>query len=662
MLRHLSIDIETYSSVDITKSGLYKYVQSDDFEILLFAYSLDGGDVQIIDLACGEKIPDQIVQAMFDRNVLKHAYNAAFEWYCLSKYFKVDPIPWLSQWRCTQLHGLYCGYAKGLAATGEAIGLPQEKRKLDTGKALIRTFSTPHKPTARNPTNRVLPHHEPKKWQLFKEYCVQDVVTEMEIERRLSAFPVPEQVQREWELDQRINVAGVRLDMNMVDGAIAIAKSVTETLMQEARALTGLENPNSVGQLKEWVEAQTGIAVKSLDKETVKDLLSKPDLPIKVRRMLKLRQELGKSSVKKYEAMVKSVCKDGRVRGLLRFYGANRTGRWAGQFVQAQNLPRNYIEDLDLARQLIKAQDTEMITLTFGNVPDTLSQLIRTAFIPAEGNKFVVADFSAIEARVIAWLAGEAWRQEVFRTHGKIYEASASAMFGVPIEKIKKGNPEYALRQKGKIAELALGYGGGTPAMIKMGALKMGLPENELQDIVDRWRASNPNIKRLWTKFNQAAIQTVKNFTPVGVNGCIFRREGDFATGQDFLTVQLPSGRKLFYVHPYIGKNRFDSDSVHYFGVGKDNKKLVDLETYGGKLTENIVQAIARDCLAVTLQRLEDAGYQTVMHIHDEAVIDCPAERADLDAACELMRQPIPWAPGLILNAAGFVGDYYKKD
>lgn len=662
MSRHLSIDIETYSSVDIKKSGLYKYVQSDDFEILLFAYSLDGGDVQIIDMACGEKIPDQLVQAMFDPDVLKHAYNAAFEWYCLSKYFKSDPIPWLSQWRCTMLHGLYCGYTKGLATTGEAIGLPQEKRKLDTGSALIRTFSTPHKPTARNPTTRVLPHHEPKKWQLFKEYCVQDVVTEMEIERRLSVFPVPEQVQQEWELDQRINVAGVRLDMDMVDGAIAIAKSVTETLMQEARALTGLENPNSVGQLKDWVEAQTGIPVKSLDKETVKDLLAKPDLPIKVRRMMKLRQELGKSSVKKYEAMVKSVCKDGRVRGLLRFYGANRTGRWAGQFVQAQNLPRNYIEDLDLARQLIKARDTGMIALTFGNVPDTLSQLIRTAFIPTEGHKFVVADFSAIEARVIAWLAGETWRQEVFRTHGKIYEASASAMFGVPIEKIKKGNPEYALRQKGKIAELALGYSGGTPAMIKMGALKMGLQENELQDIVDRWRTSNPNIKRLWTKFNQAAIQAVKNFTPVGVNGCIFRREGDFATGQDFLTVQLPSGRKLFYVHPYIGKNRFDSDSVHYFGVGKDNKNLVDLETYGGKLTENIVQAIARDCLVVTLQRLEDAGYQTVMHIHDEAVIDCPADRADLNAACELMRQPIPWAPGLILNAAGFVGEYYKKD
>lgn len=662
MNRHLSIDIETYSSVDITKSGLYKYVQSDDFEILLFAYSLDGGEVKIIDLACGEKIPDQIVQAMFDPNVLKHAYNAAFEWYCLSKCFKIDPILWLPQWRCTQLHGLYCGYTKGLAATGEALGLPQEKRKLDTGSALIRTFSTPHKPTARNPTNRVLPHHEPEKWRLFKEYCVQDVVTEMEIERRLSAFPVPEQVQREWELDQRINAAGIQLDMDLIDGALCIARSATANLMQEARLLTGLENPNSVGRLKDWVETQTGLSVASLDKETVKDLLAKSELSPKVRRMLEIRQELGKSSVKKYDAMVKGVCRDGRVRGLLQFYGANRTGRWAGRLVQVQNLPRNYIEELGLARDLVKKQDAEMLALTFGNVPDTLSQLIRTAFIPAEGYKFVVADFSAIEARVIAWLAGETWRQEVFRTHGKIYEASASAMFGVPIEKIKKGNPEYALRQKGKIAELALGYGGSSGALISMGALKMGLSEEELPDIVSRWRKSNPNITRLWYRLDDAAVRTVQTCAPAGVNGCIFRREGDFATGQDFLTIQLPSGRKLFYAHPYIGKNRFDSDSVHYFGVGQIGKKWVDLETYGGKLTENIVQAIARDCLAVTLQRLEDAGYQTVMHIHDEAVIDCPAERADLDVVCELMRQPIPWAPGLILNAAGFVGDYYKKD
>ena len=662
VFRHLSIDIETYSSVDIKESGLYKYVQSDDFEILLFAYSMDGEDVKIIDLALGEQIPDDVIRFMLDSSILKHAYNAAFEWYCLSKYMKINPIPWLSQWRCTMLHGLYCGYTAGLGVTGEVLGLPQEKQKLTTGKALIRTFCTPHTPTNRNPTNRVLPHHEPEKWRLFKEYCVQDVVTEMEIERRLSAFPVPDQIQNEWELDQRINAAGVQLDMDLIDGALNISKSVTETLMQESRALTGSENPNSVSQLKDWVESQIGITVNSLDKETVKDLLAKPDLSLKVRRVLEIRQELGKSSVKKYDAMVNGVCKDGRIRGLLQFYGANRTGRWAGRFVQVQNLPRNYIEELDFARNLIKNQDKETIALAFGNVPDTLSQLIRTAFIPAEGHKFVVADFSAIEARVIAWLAGETWRQDVFRTHGKIYEASAAAMFGVPIEKIKKGNPEYALRAKGKVAELALGYQGGAGALINMGALKMGLSETELPDIVQRWRKSNPNIVRLWYQLDSAAVQAVRTCTPIGVNGCILRREGDFATGQDFLTVQLPSRRKLFYARPYIGKNRFDNDSLHYFGVSQTNKKWVDLETYGGKLTENIVQAIARDCLAVTLQRLEKAGYQTVMHIHDEAVIDCPKDRADLNAACELMRQPIPWADGLILNAAGFVGDYYRKD
>lgn len=486
MSRHLSIDIETYSSVDITKSGLYKYVQSDDFEILLFAYSLDGGDVQIVDISSGQKLPDNVIQAIFNPDVLKHAYNAAFEWYCLSKYLKVNPIPWLSQWRCTMLHGLYCGYTAGLAATGEALGLPQEKRKLEIGKALIRTFCTPHKPTTRNPTNRVLPHHEPEKWQLFKKYCIQDVVTETEIERRLSAFPVPDAVQKEWELDLRINTAGVRLDMDLIDSALRISESVTANLTQEARSLTSLENPNSVGQLKAWVKSQTGLTVESLDKETVNDVLANPNLSPKVRRALEIRQELGKSSVKKYNAMVNAVCKDGRVWGLLQFYGANRTGRWAGRLVQVQNLPRNYIEELAFARQLIKSRDTDMIALTFGNVSDALSQLIRTAFIPAEGHKFVVADFSAIEARVIAWLAGETWRQEVFRTHGRIYEASASAMFGVPIEKIKKGNPEYALRAKGKVAELALGYQGGSGALINMGALKMGLSEDELPDIVQR--------------------------------------------------------------------------------------------------------------------------------------------------------------------------------
>lgn len=663
MIQHLNIDIETYSSIDIKKSGLYKYVQSPDFDVLLFAYSVNGGGVEIVDLASGEKIPLAIRQMLLDSRVLKHAYNAAFEWYCLAKYLSIDPIPWISQWRCTMMHGLYCGYTAGLDATGEALGLPQDKRKLSTGKALIRTFSIPQKPTKSNSDRtRTLPHHEPQKWKLFKEYCIQDVVTEMEILRRLSAFPVPDFVQKEWELDLRINAFGVRVDMNLVDGALNIAESVRASLLQDARRITGLDNPNAVGQLKNWVETHTGSALESLDKEAVKDMLRESDIPIEVCRMLKIRQELGKSSVSKYDAMVNAVCEDGRARGLLQFYGANRTGRWAGRLVQVQNLPRNYIDDLDFARQLVKKQDAETLEFAFGSAQDTLSQLIRTAFIPTEGHKFVVADFSAIEARVIAWLAKEHWRQDVFRTHGKIYEASASAMFGVPMEKIKKGNPEYALRQKGKIAELALGYGGSSGALIAMGAIKMGLSEEELPDIVQRWRKANPNITRLWYRFDDAAKQAIHTGIPIGVNGCIFRREADLETGQDFLTVQLPSGRKLFYAHPWMGQNRFGNDSIHYSGIGQQTNKWTDLETYGGKLTENIVQAIARDCLAVTLQRLENAGYQTVMHIHDEAVMDVPVERADLEAACEIMRQPISWADGLILDAAGFVGDYYKKD
>lgn len=661
MPRRLNIDIETYSSVDLSKSGLYRYVQSDDFTILLFAYSVDGGEVDVIDLAQGGRIPSDVRALLTNPEVLKYAYNAAFEWYSLSRYLGIPPLLWLSQWRCTMLHGLYCGYTAGLDATGNALGLPQEKQKLQTGKALIRLFCTPHTPTARNPKGRTFPTDEPEKWALFLAYNRQDVVTEMEIGRRLAPFPVPDFVQKEWELDQRINAAGIALDRELIAGALAIAAQETDALTREAQKLTNLENPNSVGQLKEWLITQTDTDIESLDKETVKEFLQR-DLPQKVRRVLEIRQELGKSSVKKYNAMEHAVCPDGRVRGLLQFYGANRTGRWAGRLVQVQNLPRNYIEELDYARSLVKQRDAAGLTLAFGSVQDTLSQLIRTAFIPAQGHRFVVADFSAIEARVIAWLAGETWRQEVFRTHGKIYEASASAMFSVPIERIKKGNPEYALRQKGKIAELALGYGGGKTALISMGALKMGLSEEELPDIVQRWRKSNPHIVRLWYALEAAALETVRTGSQSGANGILFRMESDIPTGQLFLTVTLPSNRKLFYTKPYIGGNRFGGESLHYLGVNQTNKKWCDLETYGGKLTENIVQAIARDCLAVTLQRLEDAGYQTVMHIHDEAVMDVPEQRADLNAACDIMRQPILWAPGLILNAAGFVGSYYKKD
>ena len=468
-------------------------------------------------------------------------------------------------------------------------------------------------------------------------------------------------MQRQWELDLRINAYGVRLDTELMNGAIECSEQINSALAEEAARLTGLSNPKSVKQLKEWLEKETDTEIGSLNKQTVSELLlAVPEE--NARRVLEIRQELGKTSVTKYRAMQNAICADGRARGLIQFYGANRTGRWAGRLIQVQNLPRTYLENLDLARALVKERDVFMLKFRYGNVPDILSQLIRTAFIPSEGRRFVVADFSAIEARVIAWLAGESWRQEVFATHGKIYEASASQMFHVPIERIKKGNPEYALRAKGKVAELALGYQGSVGALKTMGADKMGLSDEELSDIVQRWRAASPRIKDLWYKLEEAALTAVRDCVPVGVRGLIIARECDPVNGLDFLTVRLPSGRKLYYPQPTIACNEFNKPAVHYMGTNGESKKWARQSTYGGKLTENIVQAIARDCLAVTLERLEAAGFQTVMHIHDEAVVDAPAERADLEALCKLMKQPIPWAQGLILNADGFVGDYYKKE
>lgn len=660
-MKHLSIDIETFSSVDLLKSGLYKYVQSPDFQILLFAYSVDGGPVEIIDFTAGEKIPINIEIALFSSDVIKHAYNASFEWYSLSKYLGApSPIAWLPQWRCTMLHGLYCGYTAGLGATGTALGLPQDKQKLTTGKALIKTFCTPCKPSRTNGNRtRTLPHHEPDKWKLFKDYCIQDVVTEMEIEKRLSSFPVPDFVQREWELDQIINTRGVALDGEMVEGALYCSDVSTEELTAEAVRITGLDNPNSSAQLAKWITSQTGVAPENMQKATVTDMIKTAQNDVK--RALEIRQELSKTSVKKYATMQDVVCDDGRIRGLFQFYGANRTGRWAGRFVQPQNLPRNYLETLPLARKLVKAKNVTALKMLYGNVPDTLSQLIRTAFIPSNENTFLVADFSAIEARVIAWLAGEEWRQEVFKTHGKIYEASASAMFGVPIDKIAKGNPEYELRAKGKVAELALGYQGASGALVQMGALKMGLAEDELPDIVQRWRQANKRIVDLWYAIENAALECMRTAQPQGVKGIIFSREGDFQSGQDFLTVTLPSGRKLFYVKPFMGTNQWGKDSICYYGMDQTTKKWVTLETYGGKLVENIVQAIARDCLAVSMQRLEQAGYKIVMHIHDECVLDMP-KNASLDDACAVMGQPISWADGLLLRADGFVTEFYQKD
>ena len=658
MQHHLSIDIETKSSVDITKAGAYRYAQSEDFEILLFAYKYDEEDVQLVDLTVEERIPERILTALMNPNVVKHAYNAAFEWYCLNTAGYRTP---LEQWNCTMIHGLYCGYTAGLDATGKAIGLPQDKQKLSTGKALIRYFCTPCKPTKSNGGRSWnLPKHAPEKWELFREYCKQDVVTENEILKRLQAFPVPKEEQRLWRMDILMNAYGVRVDTNLIAGALAIDSHSTECLTAEAFRITGLSNPNSATQLQQWLSGK-GVDIPNLQKATVEEYLQREDLPDDARKILEIRQQLGKTSIKKYVAMDTAKGADDRVRGLTQFYGANRTGRWAGRLVQLQNLPRNYLKTLDYARNLVKDKNYDGIKLLYGNVPDTLSQLIRTAFIPSDGNKFVVADFSAIEARVIAWLAGEQWVNEVFATHGKIYEATASQMFHVPIEKIAKGNPEYSLRQKGKVATLALGYQGGTAALIAMGALNMGLTEEELPDIVQRWRSANPRIRDLWYAVEQAALTTMQTAQPQGIYGLIFRYEGDLVYGQSFLTVQLPSGRKLFYPKPFLQENQFGKMAIHYYTVGQQTRKWEVASTYGGKMTENIVQAIARDCLAETLKRIDRMGLQVVFHVHDEVIIDAPAS-ITVDEICDLMAEPIPWAPGLILKGAGFESDYYMKD
>lgn len=656
-MHHLSIDIETRSSVDIGKAGAYKYAQSPDFEILLFAYQWNNDPVKVIDLKNGEELPCWLMQALADPNVIKHAYNAAFEWYCLNQAGYETPI---DQWRCTMAHGLYCGYTAGLDATGKAIGLPQDKQKLTTGKALIRYFCVPCKPTRTNGGRTWnQPWHDKDKWDLFKEYCKQDVVTEREILKRLDLFPMPEEEERLWQMDVLMNAYGVRVDTDLIEGALYIDQISTQRLTDEAISLTGLQNPNSAAQLLQWLR-DNGTEADNLQKATVAELLGGIN-PNKVRRMLEIRQQLGKTSIKKYVAMDTARGEGDRVRGLTQYYGANRTGRWAGRLVQMQNLPRNYLKTLDYARNLVKAKNYDGVRILYGNVPDTLSQLIRTAFIPSAGHKFVVADFSAIEARVIAWLAGEQWVNEVFATHGKIYEATASQMFGVPVERITKGKPEYSLRQKGKVATLALGYQGGTSALIAMGALQMGLTEEELPDIVQRWRQANPRIKGLWYAIENAALAVMETAQPQGINGLIFALEGDLIYGQSFLTVRLPSGRKLFYPKPFLKENRFEKMAVHYYTVGQQTRKWEVTSTYGGKMVENIVQAIARDCLAVTLERIAARGLQVVFHVHDEVIIDAPMETT-VEAICDLMAEPIPWAPGLVLKGAGFESGYYMKD
>lgn len=671
-LHHLSIDLETYSTVSIGAAGSYRYILDPSFEILLFAYSLDGMPVEVIDVASGQVIPLWLKNALKNSLYIKHAYNAAFEWFALSKY-----LGWLppDQWRDTMLHALYCGYPASLDAAGRAMGLPEDKKKLTTGKALIRYFCVPCKPSNANGNRtRNLPKHDPAKWKLFKEYNGQDVVTEMEIDRRLSAFPVPAFVQKQWETDLTMNARGVAADMEMVSGALVIGATVKSQLMAEARQLSGLDNPNSIKQLARWLTEATDsdAEITSVTKETVATMLKQPQ-PANVQRMLEIRQELGKTSTKKYDALETCIADDGRVRGLLQFYGANRTGRWAGRLVQVQNLPRTYTHPLPQARQLVKDRNIDGLRMVYGSINDTLSQLIRTAFVATPGNVLIDADFSAIEARVISWLAGQEWRLEVFRTHGKIYEASASQMFHVPIEKIKKGNPEYALRQRGKVAELALGYQGGVSAMRRMdtGHNLDDLSDDEVKGIVDRWRETNSMIRDLWNIVDSAAVtvitnggtQTIRSETTDAV--ITLACELDVITGTRYMTILLPSGRKLYYPSPEIGVNRWGNPSVSYMGQNQTTKRWERVETYGGKLVENIVQAIARDCLAIAIENLEAQGLHVVFHIHDEVVIDTPAWADNdtmLDTVTKIMTKPIPWAQALPLNADGWVDKFFKKD
>ena len=654
-MRHLNIDIETYSPNDIS-FGVYKYCESEEFEILLFSYAYDFGEVHVVDLASGEKIPDNVVLDLRRDEVIKHAYNAQFEITCLNR---AGYQTFVEQWRCTMIHGAYLGYPMGLAKLGKALGLTQDKMKDKAGAALIRYFSVPCKPTKKNGgRTRNLPKHDPDKWAAYISYNKQDVVTEMECHRRLSAFPVPEEVERQWQIDIRMNATGVGIDRELVEGALTIDEENKKVLLEEAYELTGLSNPNSRNQLLDWLNSNTNLELEKLTKDSVAAAMADADDMAK--KVLTIRKKLAKSSVSKYEMMANATGNDGRLRGTLQFYGANRTGRWAGRLLQVQNLPRNYIVNLDIARDLVKKSDRVGLGLLFGDVSDTLSQLIRTAIIAKEGYTLCVADFSAIEARVIAWLSGETWRQKVFAEGGDIYCASASSMFGVPV--VKHGVNGH-LRQKGKVAELSLGYCGGVNALKTMGALDMGLSEEELPNIVGLWRQASPNIVKFWYTVEKAAVYTVTTGNPMTIeHGITFRLEVDPFYGYRYMTIELPSGRKLFYPDPHIKLNNFDKEAVHF--KTQLNNAWVTESTYGGKLVENITQAVARDCLALTLMRLSENGLPAIMHIHDEAVIEVPKDEADeyLGIVEKTFALPIPWAEGLVLTAAGFTNDYYMKD
>ena len=642
----LAIDIETYSEVDLPKSGVYAYSDSPSFEILLFAYAFDDEPTQIVDLACGEVLPERVRKALEDPTVIKTAFNAAFERTCISRYLGKQLSP--ESWQCTAVQSAMLALPLSLDGVGEVLKI--QRKKLKEGADLVRYFSLPCKPTKSNGgRTRNRPADAPEKWERFKEYCIRDVDAEREIREKLHNFPIPDSEMMLYRMDQEINDRGILVDRELVAGAVECDNRYKDLVTARAYELTGLENPNSPAQIKGWL-TDRGVSVDSLDKKAVKGMIS--DAQGEVLEVLQLRLLMAKTSVKKYEAIERSVCSDGRVHGLLQFYGANRTGRWAGRLVQVQNLPQNHIQQLELCRELVKRRDLETLDMLFDSTPGVLSELIRTAFIPKTGYRFVVADFAAIEARVLAWFSGEQWRLNTFAEGGDIYCASASQMFGVPV--VKHGENGH-LRQKGKIAELALGYGGSVGALTAMGALEMGMQEEELQPLVNQWRGSNPHITKFWWDVDAAAVKAVKEKTTVPYGNLCFSYESGI------LFVTLPSGRRLSYIKPRMCENRYGRDSLSYEGVG-ESKKWMRIETYGPKLVENIVQGTARDLLAYAMLQLRNAGFDIVMHIHDEAVLEVPEGVSSVEEICRIMAVAPDWATGLPLRADGYECPFYKKD
>lgn len=649
-MKKLSCDIETFSDVDLIRCGVYKYADSPDFEMLLFAYAADDGDVHIIDIAGGEELPEKIIQAIKSDTVVKTAYNAQFERVCLSRYLKLPEGEYLNpqSWYCTAVQAAELALPLSLADVGSVLGL--ERQKMTEGKELIKYFCVPCKPTKSNGNRtRNRPCHDINKWETFKKYCMRDVDVERQIADKLKMYPIRDEEHRLYVLDQIINDRGVLVDSELAEQAVKLNSIQTTVAVEQAYMITGLENPNSVTQLKQWLK-ENGVEIESLSKKAVKSLADETDGDVS--EMLKLRLLMAKTSVKKYEAVIRSVCSDNRVHGMMRFCGANRTGRWSGNILQPQNLPQNHLPDLTLARDIVKDGDFEMLDMMFGNVPNVLSELIRTVLIPKPNHRFIVADFSAIEARVLAWIAGEQWRIDTFKNGGDIYCASASKMFKVPVE---KHGVNGELRQKGKISELACGYGGSVGALKNMGAVEMGVQENELQGLINDWRNANPHIVRFWYEVGNAAMKAIKEKTTVPLGKLVFAYE------RGILFIRLPSGRRLSYIKPRIGTNRFGGDSITYMGINSA-KKWDRLETFGGKLTENIVQGTARDLLANALINAANAGYDTVFHVHDEIICEVPNGYGSVDELCRLMCIKTDWADGLPLNADGFECEYYKKE